>query len=210
MNHSFMKNRIPQICTTILLAGVLSASTAIAQDKATAEKSDPAKMAEVMKKIEAAGAPGASHKSLEPLIGEWTAEVKSWMAPDAPPTISKGTAKAQWVMAGRFVQEDFQSEMMGKPFTGMSLTGFDNQKNEYNSVWVDDMSTSIFKSEGTPSDGGKVITFNGKMDCPITGEKDMPVKHVLRIISADKHVFEMHDPRKGEKSMTMEITYTRK
>ena len=48
------------------------------------------------------------------------------------------------------------------------------------------------------------------MDCPMTGEKDMPVKQVLRIISPDKHVFEMHDPRKGEKSKTMEITYTRK
>ena len=43
-----------------------------------------------------------------------------------------------------------------------------------------------------------------------TGGKDVPVKLILRIIRADNHVFEMHDPRKGEKSKTMEISYTRK
>ena len=44
----------------------------------------------------------------------------------------------------------------------------------------------------------------------MTGEKDMPVKQVLRIISPDKHVFEMHDPTISDNSKTMEITYTRK
>jgi hypothetical protein len=69
---------------------------------------------------------------------------------------------------------------------------------------------NCFTSEGTADDGAKVITFAGKMDCPMTGEKDMPVKHVVRIISPDQHVFEMHDPRKGDNSKMMEITYTRK
>ena len=31
-------------------------------------------------------------------------------------------------MNGRFVQEEFQGEMMGKAFRGMSLIGYDNQK----------------------------------------------------------------------------------
>jgi hypothetical protein len=34
------------------------------------------------------------------------------------------------------------------------------------------------------------------------------MKQVLLIISPDKHVFEMHDPTKGDLK-TMEITYTR-
>ena len=205
-----MKNRLTHTCTALLLAGLFTATSGRAEDQASAEKMDPAKMAEMMKKVTAAGAPGEAHKALEPLLGEWTAVVKSWMAPDAPPVESKGTAKAEWVMEGRFVREDFSGEMMGKPFHGMSLTGYDNLKQKYNSLWVDDMSTAIFTSEGTATDGAKVITFYSKMDCPMTGEKDMPVKQVLRLLSADQHVFEMHDPRKGEKSMTMEITYTRK
>jgi Protein of unknown function (DUF1579) len=180
---------------------------ALAEEKTQITEPD---MAEMMKKMEAAGTPGEKHKALEPLIGEWNAEVKSWMDPSAPPMISKGTSTAKWVMNGRFVREEFQGEMMGKPFHGVSVTGYDNMKQKYNSVWIDDMSTAIFTSEGTAEDGGKIITFTGNMDCPVTGEKNMPVKHVLRFISPDKHVFEMHYQRKGENSKSMEITYTRK
>ena len=166
-------------------------------------------MEEMMKKAEVAGTPGAAHKALEPLVGNWNAEVQCRMSPDAPPSVTKATAKSSWVMNGRFVQEDFTGEFMGKPFHGMSLTGYDNTKQKYTSVWLDDVHTSIFKSEGH-ADGGKVITLEGKMDCPMTGQKDMTMKQVIRILSHDKHVFEMHDPSKGASSKNMEITYTRK
>ena len=99
---------------------------------------------------------------------------------------------------------------MGKPFRGMSLVGYDNMKKEYNYVWVDDMSTGMFTSEGKAEDGAKVITFEGTYACPETGQLDKPSKQVYRIVSRDKHVFEMHDPGKGANTKTMEITYTRK
>jgi hypothetical protein len=205
-----MKNHITYTCSAFVVIGLLTAGLGLTKEEAASKKSDAANTAEMMKKVEAAGAPGAPHKALEPLIGEWTAEVKSWMAPEGPPTASKGTARAEWAMNGRFVREEFKGEMMGKPFTGMSLTGYDNLKQKYNNLWVDDMSTAIFTSTGTADDGAKVITFESKMDCPVTGEKDMPVKQVLRILGPDKHVFEMYDLRKGQQSKTMEITYTRK
>jgi Protein of unknown function (DUF1579) len=192
----------------IVVAGTLTASFALAEDEASSEKIEPPSMEEIMKKAEAAGTPGAAHKALEPLVGDWTAEVKSWMAPDAPPTVTKATAKSSWVMNGRFVQQEFIGDFMGKPFHGVSLTGFDNMKQKYNNVWIDDMHTSMFTSEGEGENGNKVITFEGKYDCPLTGRKDLPMKQVLLIISPDKHVFEMHDPTKGDLK-TMEITYTR-
>ena len=40
-------------------------------------------MEEMMKKAEAASAPGIAHQALEPLVGEWNVEVKTWMTPDA-------------------------------------------------------------------------------------------------------------------------------
>jgi hypothetical protein len=81
-------------------------------------------------------------------------------------------------------------------------------KQKYNNVWIDDMHTSMLTSEGEGGNGNKVITFEGKYDCPLTGRKDLPMKQVLQIISPDKHVFEMHDPTQGDLK-TMEITYTR-
>jgi hypothetical protein len=48
------------------------------------------------------------------------------------------------------------------------------------------------------------------MDDPMTGEKNKAMRVITRIVSADKHTFEMHDPSLGEKSKVMEITYVRK
>ena len=155
------------------------------------------------KKAEAAGTPGAAHKALEPLVGNWTAEVKSWMTPGAPPTVSQATAKSTWVMNGRFVQQEFTGDFMGKPFRGVGLTGYDNTKKKYSNVWIDDMHTSMFTSEGEGENN--VITLEGNYDCPITDRKDLPMKQVLLIVSQDKHVFEMHDPTKGSDSKTMEL-----
>src|SRR5687768_5057491 len=143
--------------SVLAIAGTLIASFALAEHKTTSEKMDP-KTEEMMKKAEAAGTPGSAHKALDPLVGSWNVEVKCWMTPDAPPRLSKGTSKSSWVLNGRFVQEDFKGEMMGKPFNGMSLTGFDNQKQKYNTIWVDDMSTSMLLSEGTAENDAKTFT----------------------------------------------------
>ena len=113
-------------------------------------------------------------------------------------------------VGGRFLQEEFQGEMMGKKFNGLGLMGYDKFNKKYVNTWVDDMGTGIFVSEGLPDADGKVITHTGKMDEPMTGEKAKPVKMITRILSPDKNVFEMHDLSLGEKSKVMEITYTRK
>jgi hypothetical protein len=205
-----MKRRIGYICTALVAAGVLGAGLTLADDKAQKlEKLDP-KTEEMMKKAEAACTPGPAHQALEPLVGDWNAEVKMWMAPDAPPTITKGTAKSTWALKGRFVQQEFSGEFMGKPFRGISFTGYDNVRQKYRSVWLDDMSTTIVTSEGDADSGGKVITFGGNYACAMTGEKNKETKQIYRILSRDKHVFEMHNPSRGENSKEMEITYTRK
>ena len=199
-----MEDKIRYICTAVMVAGTLIAGFALAED--ASQKIDPG-MEEMMKKAEAAGTPGAAHKALEPLVGNWSAEVKSWMAPDAPPTVTKATATSSWIMNGRFVQQEFTGEFMGKPFRGVSLIGYDNTKQKYNNIWIDDMHTSMFTSEGKGENNA--ITLEGTYDCPITGGKDLPMKQVLLIVSPDKHVFEMYDPTKAGASKTMEITYTR-
>jgi hypothetical protein len=111
---------------------------------------------------------------------------------------------------GRFVREEFKGEFMGQPFIGVSFTGYDNIRQKYNSVWIDDMSTTMVTSEGTSSADGKAITFEGTYSCAMTGESHKASKQIIRILSHDKHVFEMHDPTLGDKSKTLEITYTRR
>src|ERR1041385_3177440 len=163
---------------------------------------------EMMKKVEAAGTPGPAHKALQALTGNWKAEVKCWMDPGGQPEVTQGTAKENFTLNGRCLEEEFHGQMMGKSFTGKTLLGYDNTKQTFNSVWISDTQTSMFTSEGKGDGGNKVITLEGKANCPATGRKDIPMKTVLRVLSPEKHVFEMFDGSKGN-AKTMEITYTR-
>ncbi len=212
-----MKIRLINAYAALAVAGALLAGTAGGQEKsATDSKGDKAKEseganAEGMKRWQEAMTPGPSHKALESLAGEWNIEAKFWMAgPDGEPMVSKGTAKAHWILGGRFLQEDVSSEMMNMPFQGMGITGYDNMKKKYVSSWVDNMGTAISTSEGTADADGKVFTFTGKMDDVMTGQKDKMFKYITRVVSPDKHIFEMHDMSLGAKTKTGEITYTRK
>ncbi|MBC8094844.1 MAG: DUF1579 domain-containing protein [Akkermansiaceae bacterium] len=180
-----------------------------AEDKSGSGKSD-AENKEMEKKMEAASTPGPAHKALDAFVGDWKAEVKCWMEPGGEPDVSQGTAKTSWTLNGHFLEEEFHGEMMGKPFTGLKLMGYDNTKQTFSNVWVSDMQTSMFTSEGKGANSNKVITLEGKVTCPMTGQKDIPMKTVLRVLSPDKYLFEMFDGSKGENAKTMEITYTRK
>ena len=164
---------------------------------------------EMMRKAQAAGEPGPVHKALEHFVGDWRAEVKCWQEPGGAAHVSQGTAKGTWTLGGRFLQEDFQGEMMGRPFRGRSLLGYDNFKQTFNSVWVSDMQTSMFVTEGKGEIGGKVITLEGKSSCAETGRKDIPMRVVMRVLGPDKHTFEMFDDSAGQNGKMMEITYIR-
>lgn len=72
------------------------------------------------------------------------------------------------------------------------------------------MSTMMMVSEGAADKDPKILTLTGEHSCPATGEMQKKSKQVLHVLSDDKHVFEMHDPSKGENSKEMESTYTRK
>jgi hypothetical protein len=171
-------------------------------------KSDASKE-EMMKKMEAAGTPGPAHHALDALVGDWKAEVKCWIEPGGSPEVTQGTAKAKWILNGHFLEEEFHGQMMGKPFSGRTLLGFDNTKQTFNSAWVSDSQTSMFVSEGTGDGGNKVITLEGNASCPASGRNEIPMKTVLRLSSRDKHVLEMYDGSEGRDTKTMEIIYTR-
>jgi hypothetical protein len=205
-----------KLLLTFIVAGVLGFNSATAAEKSAeaVKKGSPEggpNMEEMLKNWQAAAEPGEGHKKLEPLVGEWVVESRFWFAgPDGPPTETKGTSKCQWILEGRFVQEDFTGELMGKPFHGMGTTGYDNFKKKYVGTWMDNMGTAVMYSEGTADAEGKTFTFFSKMDDVMTGQKDKEMKHVLKILSPDKHLFEMHDVSLGTKGKIAEIRYTRK
>jgi hypothetical protein len=160
--------------------------------------------------MEKATQPGAEHKILEPLVGNWTFTSKFWLDPSKPPMESKGTAARKWIMDGRYVCEDVEGDVFGKAFKGLGITGFDKVQGKYLGSWVDNFGTGISQSSGTADKAGKVLTFQREDYDPITKQK-IKGRDVIRILDADKHVMEMFKVGPDGKEMkVMELVFTRK
>jgi hypothetical protein len=161
-----------------------------------------------MKAMMEAATPGKPHEILGNWVGEWTTKTQVYPGPGAPAMESTGSASAQWTLGKRFVASIHKGNMMGMDYEGHGLDGYDNVKQCYVGTWTDSMSTAIISLTGQLSKDGKVLTMEGKMDEPATGEKGKPFKFISTFKSKDEIHFQIEDVKAGFKMM--EMTYTRK
>jgi hypothetical protein len=122
--------------------------------------------------------PGENHKTLAKDVGTWKTEMSSYMEPGKPPVKSTGTAEITMIMGGRYQQSVYKGDMMGMPFEGISVVGYDNAKKAFVNSWIDNMGTGIMYMEGKWDKSGKTVTYTGTCVNPETG-KDMKVRQVL-------------------------------
>jgi hypothetical protein len=164
----------------------------------------------MMAKMAKAGTPGPQHAMLAKMAGEWACTVKFQMDPSQPSQESQSSASITALMDGRYIQELDSGQMMGSPFNGMGITGFDNVTGKYVSTWIDNMGTGIMTSVGTADASGKVISWNATENDPTTG-KAKKVRMVTTFTDDDHHTFDMFGvPPGGKKEMKMmTITYAR-
>ncbi len=190
-----------------ILFVMLAASTVLSDDKAMQKhEGEPNAMMDAWSKN---ANPGPFHAHLKPLVGSWKTTAKFWMMPGAEPAMSAGTSEREFILGGRYLQEHYNSTVMGSPFTGFGIVGYDNAKKQYVSTWMDTMSTTIMMDRGSCDASGKVFTYHGEMDDPYTGTHKK-YRTVLRVINNDKHILEMFETSPGAKErQSMEIIYTR-
>jgi len=204
------------LCSAVLV-GTTGTTLADEAKKADAKKAaSDAKPAELtpeqkaMMQFVEMNKPGDAHKVLASFAGDWNLEVKSYMAPDTPPSVSKGTCTSTMIMDGRYLEDKVSGDMMGQPFAGQGLMAYDNIHKKYVSTWIDNMSTAIIQTEGTYDPASKTFTFQGMSYDPMAG-KDVPVKMITKIVDDKTHTFEWWGPGpKGDMMKAMEINYTRK
>jgi len=167
---------------------------------------------EMMKKWMQVSTPGDAQKKLEDLVGTWDVEMSIWSkGPDAPPSVTHGSAVNTWVLGGRFVRQEYKGEMMGMPFEGIGYTGYDNYNKKYVSFWIDNSTTQTTTMSGLADRSGRTFTLYGTMDEWLTGENGKTVKYVTRIVNRDKNIFEAYDLGiEGPNQRMMEAVYTRK
>ena len=190
----------------VLLSAAIQAAPVIAQEGEMPQMT-PAQQAE-MEAYMKAGALGPQHEMMANQVGTFDVAVKSWMDPAAPPMESKGVAIRTLHMGGRILHEEFQGDMMGTPFTGLSRGGYDNVSGKWWSTWTDSMSTGIMLSEGDCDESHSCI-YIGTYNDPVKGG---PVtnRYVVKSVSPDEQYFEMYGPgRDGNEVKMMEMVYTR-
>jgi hypothetical protein len=153
--------------------------------------------------------PGPEHKMLAHSEGTWEAKVKSFMDPKKPPEESTGTTVRKMVLDGRFLQEHTKNKIMGKPFEGRGLTGYDALRKKYVRSWADNFGTSIILAYGTYDEKAKTLTFTYEEEIPKMGK--YRARDVLKFVSDDEQVFEIYQQMGSEPEVkALEVTYTRK
>ena len=116
------------------LSVLLTLSPALAKEKKHDKQMDQQAMMELWKKL---GTPGEPHKQFASLAGNWTTITKEWMEPGKPPTESTGTAEMKTLLDGRFLYQEYNAQMMGQPFSGIGIDGYDNVTKKYVTAWID-------------------------------------------------------------------------
>jgi hypothetical protein len=191
--------RITLIAASVLAVLALPVAPAMAQDE---------DMAAMMEAYQKAGMPGVPQKQLAALVGTWDAVNKFWMDPAGEPMVMTGTMEYEMTMDGRYLEETIQADFMGQPFVGHGLYAYNNATGKVEASWIDNMSTAIYRYEGSINDAGDEIVLEGKYMDPVTKEW----KHTRSVMqfSGDELLYVSYDIVDGNEVKTMEVKGTRK
>lgn len=153
--------------------------------------------------------PGEAHGFLRRLEGSWEAKATFWMKPGDPPVESTGRTASKLILGGRFLQTTYDSDMMGQPFQGMAIDGYDNLNEKYVGIWMDTMGTMMMVFEGSVDRTGNVREMFAEYKNPMDG-KMTKTKGVTTIVSDDEHRYEgWNSGPDGEFYKSMEVVYKR-
>jgi len=138
--------RYSKIIVTIgILAAMMIAAVAVAQDEMTGEG-----MPEM--------GPPTEIQDLGYMVGTWDVDMMTkWEPTDTAWMPMKGTAKYEYAAGGGALMMTFNSEFMGMPFVGTMLMTYDRETKKWQSIWVDNMSGRISYSDGAKTADGKTV-----------------------------------------------------
>jgi Protein of unknown function (DUF1579) len=150
--------------------------------------------------------PGPEHEVLKRDVGTWDATVEIVPGPGMSPITASGV-ETNTLFAGRWLLTEYTSEMMGQPFEGHGMSGWDSQKKVYVSTWADTMATGISRGEATFDAATNTMTGWMEIESPAGGT--VRVKTVATWPTDDERVVKTYMPETAtEPYMTM--TYPRR
>lgn len=152
--------------------------------------------------------PGEQHQKLALQAGTWDAVLEG-VGPDGKPSTSKGVSEMKMTLGGWWLVDDFTAEMMGMPFQGHGMTGYDPNKGKYVQSWADSMSPMLMVLEGNFDKDGKVLTMTGMG--PGMDGKPAQYRNVTTWKDSNTFVYEIFvTGADGSEAPMLKITYTRR
>ncbi len=168
---------------------------------------DMAHMQEYMKLMQ----PGEAHKHLQTYVGTWDTVTSVWMnGPGTTPMTSSGTSIFKSVLGGNWIMEEHSGSMMGMPYNGVGMMGYDNYKKLYVGTWFSNMGTEMLQMAGGRHPKTGVVRMYGTMDEPQLGIHGRTVKYVTTPTDNDHFTFAIIDLHAGDDYKVIEIKYTRR
>ncbi len=102
--------------------------------------------------------PPAQMKQLDFLIGTWDVAMKMKMTPqDTGWMDSPGTATYEYILGGAVQQSKYSSTMMGMPFEGLMLEGYNTDLGKWQAVWTDNMGGRLSLYTGSRAGDSTVL-----------------------------------------------------
>jgi hypothetical protein len=133
--------------------------------------------------------PAAEHARLREQAGAWKVHSTFYMDPDPSAPPMECEAKETIEMFGDFwLRGVYESEFMGQAFRGQTMMGYDPEKKEYVSTWLDTMSPTYFDLRGN-YEGDTLVMKGRAFDCMSKMQANYRTTQVFR--SPDERVFEM-------------------
>jgi hypothetical protein len=187
----------------LFISGSLGCSTWGESDGVLARSLSPSDWAALSK-------PGASHKLLDVLAGEWDVKITFWSSPSSASSESSGRSSIAWILGNRFLEERFEGEAAGESFNGRGIMGYDNAARRFQSVWIDSLNTTIALAAGKFDADSGALKMQSKIYDPLLGgEKE--VRSELKINSNDSYTFSMIDSSpEGYEFTSMKMEYRRR
>jgi len=152
--------------------------------------------------------PGPMHEMLMKASGEWKSVSKFWMDPSGEPMVSEGAVKFEMILGGRYMKSTHTGTMMGMPFEGIFLQGYDNATNEFTAIWIDNMGTGTSVAKGKYDEASKSIMYEGSMVDPMS-KLELKYKQSVKFLDDNHHLVEMFMDNNGTEFKMMETDITR-
>jgi hypothetical protein len=152
--------------------------------------------------------PDAEREVLTSQVGTWEASVESFMAAGAP-TVSSALEVSRLECGGRWLVTEFKGSVMGQPFEGHGVLGWDQTRKKLVGSWVDSTGSGLQTLEEEYDPKARILS--GAFEGPDMSGKVVASRALTEWKDDNTRVFTMFTPgAPGKETIALRITYKRR